>query len=105
MDVDFQIDGSIQKESKALKFFRAALVDHVKELLKPAWHEGHLSKDAHIMIVKKSVDKVVSTLEPHQIPIMDTAKQYVSSSQVKIAKLVNVSVFFFPFISVIVIFQ
>nr|KYP47853.1 Zinc finger CCCH domain-containing protein 27 [Cajanus cajan] len=89
MDVDFQTDGSMQKEPKALKIFRAALVDHVKELLKPAWHEGRLSKDAHIMIVKKSVDKVVSTLDPQQIPTIDTAKQYVSSSRVKIAKLVN----------------
>ncbi|RDX65559.1 Protein FRIGIDA-ESSENTIAL 1, partial [Mucuna pruriens] len=89
MDVDFLTDGSMQKESKALKFFRAALVEHVKELLKAAWQEGRLSKDAHNMIVKKSVDKVVSTLEPHQISTIDTAKQYVSSSRVKIAKLVN----------------
>ncbi|XP_027366080.1 protein FRIGIDA-ESSENTIAL 1 [Abrus precatorius] len=90
MDVDFQMDDSMQKESKALRNFRATLVDLVKELLKPAWHEGRLSKDAHIMIVKKSVDKVVSTLEPHQIPTsIDTAKQYVSSCRVKITKLVN----------------
>ncbi|CAJ1961728.1 unnamed protein product [Sphenostylis stenocarpa] len=89
MDIDVQMDGSTQKEPKALKMLRAALVDHVKELLKPAWHEGRLSKDAHIMIVRKSVDKVVSTIEPHQIPTIDTAKQYVSSSRMKIAKLVN----------------
>ncbi|XP_014518428.1 uncharacterized protein DDB_G0290301 isoform X3 [Vigna radiata var. radiata] len=89
IDVDFQMDGSMQKEPKALKMLRAALVDHVKELLKPVWHEGRLSKDAHIMIVRKSVDKVVSTIEPHQIPTIDTAKQYVSSSRAKIAKLVN----------------
>lgn len=95
MDVDFQTDGSVQKETKAVKIFRAALVDLVKELLKPFWHEGRLSKDAHIVIVKKSVDKVVSTLEAHQIPTTeDTAKQYVSSCRSKIAKLVNVSVFF-----------
>ncbi|KOM53760.1 hypothetical protein LR48_Vigan09g241900 [Vigna angularis] len=89
IDVDFQMDGSMQKEPKALKMLRAALVDHVKELLKPVWHEGRLSKDAHIMIVRKSVDKVVSTIEPHQIATIDTAKQYVSSSRAKIAKLVN----------------
>ncbi|KAK7331957.1 hypothetical protein VNO80_28702 [Phaseolus coccineus] len=89
MDVDFPIDGSMQKELKALKMLRAALVDHVKELLKPVWHEGRLSKDEYIMIVRKSVDKVVSSIEPHQIPTIDTAKQYVSSSRVKIAKLVN----------------
>ncbi|KAL9321192.1 hypothetical protein ACSQ67_013031 [Phaseolus vulgaris] len=89
MDVDFPMDGSMQKEVKALKMLRAALVDHVKELLKPVWHEGRLSKDEYIMIVRKSVDKVVSSIEPHQIPTIDTAKQYVSSSRVKIAKLVN----------------
>ncbi|KAL2341867.1 hypothetical protein Fmac_009807 [Flemingia macrophylla] len=89
MDVDFQTDGSMQKESKALKIFRTALVDHVKELLKPFWLEGRLSKDSHNLIVRKSVDKVVSTLEPQQFPTIDTAKQYVSSSRVKIAKMVN----------------
>jgi len=104
MDVDFPMDGSMQKEVKALKMLRAALVDHVKELLKPVWHEGRLSKDEYIMIVRKSVDKVVSSIEPHQIPTIDTAKQYVSSSRVKIAKLVNVSLFF-SFLAVIVIFQ
>ncbi|XP_019425564.1 PREDICTED: protein FRIGIDA-ESSENTIAL 1 isoform X2 [Lupinus angustifolius] len=90
MDVDSVLDGSLQKESKALKNFHAVLVDHVKDLLKPYWHEGHLSKDAHIVIVKKSVDKVISTLEPHQIPTtIDTAKHYVSSCRMKIAKLVD----------------
>jgi hypothetical protein len=67
----------------------------VKELLKPFWHEGRLSKDAHVLIVKKSVDKVVSTLEPQQIPTTeDNAKHYVSSCRPKIAKLVQVSVLF-----------
>lgn len=95
MEVDFQPDSSVHKETKALKFFRATLVDLVKELLKPFWHEGRLSKDAHVLIVKKSVDKVVSTLEPHQIPTTeDNAKHYISSCRPKIAKLVQVSVLF-----------
>lgn len=95
MEVDFQTDGSVLKETKTLKIFHAVLVDLVKELLKPFWHEGRLSKDAHILIVKKSVDKVISTLEPRQIPTTeDTAKQYVSLCRPKIAKLVHVSVLF-----------
>ncbi|KAF8413846.1 hypothetical protein HHK36_001840 [Tetracentron sinense] len=78
------------KESKALKLFRAALVDFVKELVKPSWREGHLSKDAHKTIVKKAVDKVLSTLQPHQFPsTMESMKQYLSSSRPKIAKLVE----------------
>ncbi|GAU23623.1 hypothetical protein TSUD_386120, partial [Trifolium subterraneum] len=90
MEVDFSTDSSVHKETKALKFFRATLVDLVKELLKPFWHEGRVSKDAHVLIVKKSVDKVINTLEPHQIPITeDNAKQYVSSCRPKIAKLVQ----------------
>lgn len=106
MEVDFQMDSSVNKETKVLRNFRAALVDLVKELLKPSWHEGRLSKDAHIMIVKKSVDKVVSTLEPHQIPTTeDSAQQYVSSCRMKIAKLVNVSVPFYICDCIIVICQ
>lgn len=95
MNVDSHMDGHVQIDMKALKNFRAALVDLVKELLKPSWHEGRLSRDAHNTIVKKSVDKVISTLQHHQIPTtMDTVNHYVSSSRLKIKKLVDVSVLF-----------
>ncbi|XWS15766.1 hypothetical protein CRYUN_Cryun34aG0030200 [Craigia yunnanensis] len=83
-------DGDALKESKAMRHFRAALVDLLKELLKPTWREGHLSKDAHNTIVKKAVDKVLGTIQPHQIPItFESVKQYLSSSQPKIARLVE----------------
>lgn len=92
MDVGTKSDGSVHKEPKAMRQFRAALVDHVKELLKPTWREGHLGKDDHNIIVKKAVDKVLSTLQPHQIPTtMESVHQYLSSAQPKIAKLVQVS--------------
>ncbi|KAJ4981009.1 hypothetical protein NE237_031846 [Protea cynaroides] len=84
-DVDAQ-----SKESKALKLFRAGLVDFVKELVKPFWREGNLSKDAHKTIVKKAVDKVIGTLEHHQVPsTTESISQYLSSSGSKIAKLVE----------------
>lgn len=93
MEVDQKTDGDVQKESKVMRHFRSALVDFVKELLKPAWREGHISKDAHNTIVKKAADKVLSTMQSHQIPTnMELVKQYISSSQPKIAKLVEVSV-------------
>ncbi|XP_042519955.1 protein FRIGIDA-ESSENTIAL 1-like isoform X2 [Macadamia integrifolia] len=78
------------KESKTLKLFRAALVDFVKELIKPSWREGHLRKDAHKSIVKKAVEKVISTLQLHQVPTTpELINQYLSSSRSKIAKLVE----------------
>ncbi|XP_054802678.1 protein FRIGIDA-ESSENTIAL 1 [Prosopis cineraria] len=90
INVDFHMDGNMRNDLKALKSFRAALVDLAKELLKPSWQEGRLSKDAHNTIVKKSVDKVISTLQPHQIPTtIDAVNHFVSSSRLKIAKLVD----------------
>ncbi|XP_057997063.1 protein FRIGIDA-ESSENTIAL 1 isoform X2 [Hevea brasiliensis] len=86
MDVDQKTDG----ESRVLRHFRAALIDFVKELLRPTWREGHLSKDAHNTIAKKAVEKVLRTLQPHQIPTtVESTRQYLSSSQPKIAKLVE----------------
>lgn len=93
MDVGPKMDGNVLKESKALRHFRAALIELVKELLKPTWRDGHLSKDAHNMIVKKVVDKVLSTLQSHQVPTtMESVEQYLSSFRPKITKLVEVSV-------------
>ncbi|KAG2683810.1 hypothetical protein I3760_10G050700 [Carya illinoinensis] len=89
MDVGHKTDGNIHGEPKALRHFRAALIDLVKELLKPNWRDGHLSKDAHNMIVKKVVDKVLKTLQSHQVPTTLESKQYLSSSRPKIVKLVE----------------
>ncbi|KAJ6728560.1 PROTEIN FRIGIDA-ESSENTIAL 1 [Salix koriyanagi] len=90
MEVDQKIGEDVEKESKVLRHFRAALIDFVKDMLKPTWREGHLSKDAHNTIVKKTVEKVLSTLQPHQIPAtVESIKQYLSSSQPKMAKLVE----------------
>lgn len=87
---DHKIDEDVQKESKALRHFRFVLIDFIKDLVRPTWHRGQLSKDAHNSIVKRSVDKVLSTLEPHQIPSTEEAiHHYLSVSQPKIAKLIQ----------------
>ncbi|KAI8567726.1 hypothetical protein RHMOL_Rhmol02G0143800 [Rhododendron molle] len=89
MTIDLKMDEE-QKESKALRYFRAALVDFVKELVKPKWREGHLSKDAHKIIVKRAVEKVLNTLQPQQTPSTEESiKQYLSASEQKISKLVE----------------
>ncbi|KAG8068177.1 hypothetical protein GUJ93_ZPchr0005g15080 [Zizania palustris] len=67
--------------------FRFHLVEHVKELVKPIWKEGNLSKDAHKLIVKKSVDKVFASLD--EIPDTEEAiRKYITTSGSKIEKLV-----------------
>ncbi|OMO65196.1 Zinc finger, CCCH-type [Corchorus olitorius] len=93
IDVEHKADGNTFKESKVMRHFHAALVDLIKELLKPTWCEGHLSKDAHNTIVRKAVDKVIGTIQPDQIPTFESVKQYLSFSQPKIAKLVEVRIF------------
>ncbi|XP_020257503.1 protein FRIGIDA-ESSENTIAL 1-like [Asparagus officinalis] len=83
-------ESKMSKESKAMRFFRAALVEFVKDLVRPYWHEGRLTKDAHKLVVKKAVEKVLSALQAHQIPnTAELASQYLSTSRPKILKLVE----------------
>lgn len=80
----------LSKEARGLKLLRSALVEYVKEVLKPSWKEGHMSKDAYKVIVKKVVDKVSGTLQSHQVPkSQENVDQYMEQSQAKIAKLVQ----------------
>ncbi|XP_015693173.1 zinc finger CCCH domain-containing protein 36-like [Oryza brachyantha] len=70
--------------------FRFHLVEHVKELVKPIWKEGNLSKDAHKLIVKKSVDKIFASVEPSQRPgTKKLIATYIEASAPKIEKLVK----------------
>lgn len=78
------------KEIKAMKIFRTALAEFAKEILKPTWREGHMSKEEFKTIVKKAVDKVSGTLQSHQIPnTPERIEQYLESSRVKFTKLVE----------------
>uniref|UniRef100_A0A7N0RDF2 C3H1-type domain-containing protein n=1 Tax=Kalanchoe fedtschenkoi TaxID=63787 RepID=A0A7N0RDF2_KALFE len=90
VDADRGFDEAEQREPKTSKQFRAALVEFIKELLKPAWRDGNLSKDAHNLVVKKAVEKVLSSLHSHQVPSTpELVQQYLSSSKAKITKLVE----------------
>ncbi|KAL8059487.1 hypothetical protein ABFX02_03G091400 [Erythranthe guttata] len=83
------LDG-MNKDEKALFIFKNALVEFVKELLKPAWKEGRMSRDAHKTVVKKVVDKVSGAIPVDHIPkTQDKVDQYLSVSKPKIAKLVQ----------------
>ncbi|CAN0865412.1 Zinc finger CCCH domain-containing protein 38 [Linum grandiflorum] len=78
------------KEAKGLRAFKFALVEFVKEALKPAWKEGQVSKDSYKNIVKKVVDKVTSTMQASSIPqTQEKIDQYLSASKPKLTKLVQ----------------
>ncbi|KAI6699803.1 hypothetical protein NL676_014127 [Syzygium grande] len=78
------------KEGKSLRAFKFALVEYVKELLKPTWKEGQFGKEAYKTIVKKVVDKVTSTMQGANIPqSQEKIDHYLSFAKPKLTKLVQ----------------
>ncbi|XP_056843784.1 zinc finger CCCH domain-containing protein 38 [Raphanus sativus] len=79
-----------EKDPKGMKAFKFALVEIVKELLKPAWKEGGMNKDAYKNIVKKAVDKVTGAIQAGNIPqTQEKIDHYLSASKPKLTKLVQ----------------
>lgn len=86
----------IEDEDGAL-VFRIALVEFVKEILKPAWKEGRLSKEIHKIIVKKVVDKVIGSVQGVHVPkTKETIDHFLSYSNPKITKLVQAYIEIYP---------
>ncbi|XP_078432939.1 uncharacterized protein LOC144704396 isoform X2 [Wolffia australiana] len=77
------------KETKGLKVFKCTLVEFVKEVLRPTWKEGQMSKEAHKTIVKKTVEKVITTLEGNVPHTKERIDLYMSYSKDKLTKLVQ----------------
>lgn len=87
-----------KKSSRGLKMLRSAIADHVKEVLKPTWREGYMSKEAFKTIAKKAVEKVVGNLPSHHIPkSQEKVDQFMKASRSKISKLVQVGYSDFSF--------
>ncbi|EOA39761.1 hypothetical protein CARUB_v10008408mg [Capsella rubella] len=79
-----------EKDPKGMRAFKFALVEVVKELLKPAWKEGGMNKDAYKNIVKKVVDKVTGAIQSGNIPqTQEKIDHYLSASKPKLTKLVQ----------------
>ncbi|KAL0350409.1 UNVERIFIED_CONTAM: Zinc finger CCCH domain-containing protein 36 [Sesamum radiatum] len=74
---------------RAIRAFKFALVEHIKKLIKPYWKEGKISKDAHKIIVKKSVNKVIESFGSSEIPLEGKIYSYLTSSHSKLSKLVQ----------------
>ncbi|CAA6668711.1 unnamed protein product [Spirodela intermedia] len=82
-------EGKKAKEGKGVRVFKCTLVEFVKEVLRPTWKEGQMSKEAHKTIVKKAVDKVVSTLDGNIPHTKERIDLYMSYSKEKLTKLVQ----------------
>ncbi|PON82211.1 Zinc finger, CCCH-type [Trema orientale] len=83
-------DGKKNKDAKGVRAFKFALVEFVKELLKPTWKDGQIGKDAYKTIVKKVVDKVTGTMQAASIPqTQEKIDHYLSFSKAKLTKLVQ----------------
>ncbi|KAJ4831847.1 hypothetical protein Tsubulata_017513 [Turnera subulata] len=79
------------KEHRSMKLFRVALAAFVKDVLKPSWRQGNMSKEAFKTVVKKTVDKVSGAMKSHQIPKSKTKiDHYIDSSRWKLTKLVMI---------------
>ncbi|KAI3460507.1 hypothetical protein Pfo_017170 [Paulownia fortunei] len=91
LDGHGKVEESIaNKDDKGMRIFKNSLIEFVKDILKPTWKEGRMSREVHKTIVKKVVDKVTSTIQVDHIPkTQDKVEQYLSYSKPKIAKLVQ----------------
>ncbi|KAE9597918.1 hypothetical protein Lal_00029588 [Lupinus albus] len=77
------------KDSRSMKLFKISIANFVKEVLKPSWQQGNMSKVAFKTIVKKTVDKVSGSMKGHHVPKSQVKiSQYIDSSQRKLTKLV-----------------
>jgi len=86
------------KDSRSMKLFKVSIANFVKEVLKPSWRQGNMSKVAFKTIVKKTVDKVSGAMKGHRIPKSQAKiSQYIDSSQRKLTKLVMVIGFFITY--------
>ncbi|KAI3717968.1 hypothetical protein L1987_69923 [Smallanthus sonchifolius] len=90
-EVEGKVDeGNMGNDEKAMRAFKIALVDFVKEILKPTWKEGKMNREVYKTIVKKVVEKVTSTIQGNQIPrTQEKTDQYLTFSKSKITKLVE----------------
>ncbi|KAL3640505.1 hypothetical protein CASFOL_015473 [Castilleja foliolosa] len=77
------------KGSRSMKLFKISIAGFVKDVLKPSWRQGNMSKEAFKTIVKKTVDKVSGAMKGHHVPKSQAKiNHYIDSSRGKLTKLV-----------------
>ncbi|XP_027191714.1 zinc finger CCCH domain-containing protein 38 isoform X2 [Cicer arietinum] len=83
-------DAKKTKDAKGTRAFKISLVELIKELLKPTWKDGKITKEDYKAIVKKVTDKVTGTVQRVHIPqTQEKIDRYLSVSKPKLIKLVQ----------------
>ncbi|XP_076949455.1 uncharacterized protein LOC143622097 [Bidens hawaiensis] len=83
-------EGDSGNDEKATRLFKIGLAEFVKDMLKPKWREGKMSRDDHKTVVKKVVEKVTNSIHGSQIPkTQPKIDQYLANNKPKITKLVE----------------
>lgn len=83
-------EGNIGNDEKLMRPFRSALLEFVKEILKPKWKEGRMTREVYKTVVKKVVEKVTTSIQGTHIPTTEAKiEQYLARSKSKIMKLVE----------------
>ncbi|CAI8619114.1 unnamed protein product [Vicia faba] len=78
------------KDIKGIRAFKTSLVELIKEILKPTWKDGKVTKEDYKAIVKKVTDKVTGTVNQVHIPqTQEKIERYLSVSKPKLNKLVQ----------------
>ncbi|XP_073018475.1 zinc finger CCCH domain-containing protein 55-like [Primulina eburnea] len=83
-------ESSTSNKMKVVNAFKFVLIEHIRGVLKPFWKQGNLSRDAYKIILKKSVDKILESIEASKFPKNKSDHQkYLSASKSKIFELVQ----------------
>ncbi|GAU35086.1 hypothetical protein TSUD_70090 [Trifolium subterraneum] len=81
------------KDVKGIRAFKFSLVELTKEILKPTWKDGKITKEDYKAIVKKVTEKVTGTVQRVHIPqTQEKIERYLSVSKPKLNKLVQMNV-------------
>uniref|UniRef100_M8C4Y0 Uncharacterized protein n=1 Tax=Aegilops tauschii TaxID=37682 RepID=M8C4Y0_AEGTA len=62
----------LSTDEESITAFKCALGEFIKNILRPLWEEGLLSREVHKIIARKAVDKVALTLGP-KVPRTEAA--------------------------------
>ena len=86
-----KINKEDHSKTRGLTPLRVKVAEYVRELLKPKWREGMMTKEAFKTITKKAVDKVIGTVKPPHVPnTPEKVATYMTAARSKIFKLVQV---------------
>ncbi|XP_073126876.1 zinc finger CCCH domain-containing protein 55-like [Henckelia pumila] len=85
-----EVDRSKSNKIWEVHSFKFVLIEHIRQILKPFWEQGNLSKDAYKIVMKKSIDKIIASIQASKFPRSKNDHQrYISASRSKIFELVQ----------------